>query len=821
MVYSYDEALLASTEYFNGNELAANVFVNKYALWDVDQNILEKTPDQMHRRIAKEFARIEAKKFKVPFTEDEIFDMLDGFQNIIPQGSPMAGIGNTSQIISLSNCFVIPSPLDSYGAICRADQELVQLSKRRCGVGVDLSNLRPAGASTQNAARTTTGIVTFAGRYSNTIREVGQAGRRGALMLSLSILHPQALDFATMKNDTTQVTGANISLRIIDEFMNAVVNNTDITLRWPVESLNPKVTKVVNALEAWKTIIHSAWLRAEPGLLFWDNITRMSPADCYELFKTVSTNPCAELPLAESDACRLLLYNLMGCVRKAFEEGASFDYKKFYAWAKKCQRLMDDLVDLEIEKMQAIIQKIKDDPEPADIKKVELDLWKRALWTCENGRRTGTGITALGDTIAALGIKYGSDESIKVTEKIYRTLKLACYESSVDMAEELGAFPVWNHELEKNNEFLLRIKEEDPELYARMKKHGRRNISLLTTAPAGSVSIVAKLVTRYGTSSGIEPEWTDGAFIRKKKVNPNDKDTRTDSVDQSGDHWQHFSVYPNAVEEYREISGDKDLKNSPFAGATAEVLDWKQRVRLQAAAQRHVDHSIASTINLPETATEEQISEIYIEAWKAGCKGITVYRDKCRTGVLVKEDQVAIKKGVPITTAPTRPDEVKCEVHHLTIKGHRYYAVVGLLDGDPYECFTGNNQDNEGDTIIPKSVTAGVVAKVRSQYRLQVGDKEYPLTRGHNDPNADALTRMVSTSLRHGAPIEFVVEQLGKTEGDLHAFAKVLGRTLKKYIPDAELAGETMDGCETPTQCKVVYSEGCKMCKTCGRGKCG
>jgi len=591
ITYSYEEALEKSIEYFGGNELPAKVFLDKYALRNKELQLLESTPDEMFHRVATELERIEKKKFKTPMTYDEIMSYIKGFERIIPQGSPLSGIGNPYQFVTISNCYVVESPVDSYAGIMKTDEEIVQISKRRGGVGTDISHLRPSGTSTTNAARTSTGIIPFAERFSNTIREVGQSGRRGALMLTLSIHHPEVLDFAKCKRDLTKVTGANISIRLSNEFLQAVKDGTEYEMRWPVDSKEPEISKMVDAREVWMEIVENAHATAEPGLLFWDNIINESPADCYADFgyRTTSTNPCGELPLCPYDSCRLLLLNLYSYVKNPFTNKSYFDFDAFYADAQIAQRFMDDLIDIEIEMIDKIINKIKTDPELETVKSRELELWHKMKKACSNGRRTGTGITALGDTIAALGYKYGSNKSIDVTEEIYKTLKLGVYRSSVDMAKELGPFEVWDYELEKKNAFLKRIKEEDSQLYADMKKYGRRNIACLTTAPAGTVSIESQ------TTSGIEPVYML-TMIRRKKVNPNDEGVRVDYRDQSGDCWQEFEVFHPKLKVWKEITGKTDIKESPWYGCCAEDINWQNRVKLQSAAQKHVDHSISSCI---------------------------------------------------------------------------------------------------------------------------------------------------------------------------------------------------------------------------------
>tara|TARA_R110000772_G_scaffold249530_2_gene363807 strand:- start:6541 stop:8976 length:2436 start_codon:yes stop_codon:yes gene_type:complete len=808
--FTYDEALKGSESYFNGQALPAKVFVDKYALRDSEDNLLENSPLKMHQRMAKEFARIESGKFKVPLTEKEIFNYFDGFKYICPQGSPMYGIGNSHSIVSLSNCYVLDAPLDSYSSILEVDEQLVNISKRRGGVGICLDNLRPKGTLTRNSARSSTGIVSWMRRYSNSIREVGQNSRRGALMLTLSVHHPDILDFATIKNDDKEVTGANISITLTKEFLKALENNEEYELHWPLK--NPTITEKVSAKMVWNTIIHSAWLRAEPGLIMWDNVERFTPTEVYDHYKSLSSNPCSEILLNALDSCRLICINLLSFVESPFTKKAYFNWKKFKEVSKVTQRLMDDLVDLESEKIDQILVKIDSDPEPEHVKTRERKMWLRIKKNNDEGRRTGTGITALGDTLAALGVEYGSDKSIKVTEKIYKELKLACYESSVDMAEELGAFKVFDSKKEVKSEFILRIKNEDPALFERMMKFGRRNIALLTTAPTGSVSILTQ------TTSGIEPAFAI-FHTRRKKINPNDENARVDFKDEIGDCWQEFPVYHPTVEKWMKVTGETDIEKSPWHGSCAQDIDWINRVKIQAAAQKHVCHAISSTINLPKDVKEEKISEIYKEAFRSGCKGITVYRDGCRSGVLITEKDS--EDGIVSSIAPKRPKVLDCEVHHPMHGGERFYVVVGLLDGSPYEVFTGPNNDGEDDVFIPKSIKDGNLEKrSRGNYILTNNDKDFKckLNNGHSDDTADALTRMISTSLRHGVGISFIIHQLEKTKGDLTSFSKILGRTLKKYIKDgSEVHGEECGECKG----KLTRESGCVTCRDCGWSKCG
>lgn len=817
-MYRYEDAFEQSVSYFDGDELAAKVFLDKYALKDNNGAILEATPKEMHQRLAKEFYRIESKKFKNPISESQFFNLLDGFRYVVPQGSPMFGIGNNHQIISLSNCYVVESPEDSYGGIMKVDETLAQISKRRGGVGVDISKLRPAMAPVKNAARSSTGITSWMERYSNTIREVGQSGRRGALMLSINVAHKDVENFITIKNDDTKVTGANVSVLLSDEFLSAVEKDENFRLRFPVDAPPSDNDKVVKARDLWKKIIHNAWLRAEPGLLFWDKVTKYNAVDCYseDGFKTISTNPCSELPLCAYDSCRLMVLNLFSYVVNPFTKDAYFDYDLFAKHGEIIQRMMDNMIDMELEKVQAIIDKVKKDPEDKVIKQRELELWKTVFDKCEKGRRTGTGITALGDTLAALGVGYGSDESIEITGKIMKTLCLSSFRGSMEMAKELGAFPIWNWEKEKDSEFLLMIKEHDPKLYEDISVHGRRNIANLTIAPTGSVSIMTQ------TTSGIEPLFMLNPYTRRKKVNPTDKNVRVDFKDQNGDCWQEFEVIHPKVAQWRKVTGNTNLNESPWFKHCAEDIDWVAAVKLQAEAQKFVDHAISKTVNLPEDVTEEQVAAIYEAAWKFGCKGMTVYRKNCRTGVLVekpkKEEKQSGEKIVK-NDAPKRPQAIDAEVHFPIIKGDPYYVVVGLLSGDPYEVFAGYNQQND-QPIIKKSITKGSLRKkARGNYHFIAGEESYPLTNINNHENGDALCRMVSTALRHGTSIEFVVHQLEKTKGDLASLSKVLARTLKKYIKD----GTKVTGEECP-ECKgtnIQRDDGCIVCRDCGWSKCG
>lgn len=822
-MYQYEEVFSKTVEYFNGNELSAKVWIDKYALRDNDNNLLELTPDDMHRRLAKEFARIEKKKFKHPLSEEEIYLKFKNFRKFIPQGSPMMGIGNPYQICSLSNCFVLESPYDSYAGILYADQQLVQIAKRRGGNGIDLDNLRPTGFATHNASRTSSGIATWMTRYSNSTREVGQKGRRGALMETISVHHPDVIIFATIKNDDKAVTGSNISIKLTDEFLSAVEHDTEYEQRWPVNSETPKFSRMVKARDVWQTIIHSAWLRAEPGLLFWDNIIRNSIADCYadQGYRTVSTNPCGEIPLSELDSCRLFAINLCGYVQNPYTESGYFDYKTFYNDVIIAQRLMDDLVDLEIEAIDKILHKIKNDSEPHYIKTPEIDLWSKIKQACINGRRTGLGITGLGDCLASINIKYATKKSIETVSLIYKTLKLASYYSSMQMAKELKPFPIWNVDKECDHIFLTSFRDDIIELnddhivygdsiYKDILRYGRRNIANLTTAPTGTLSIMAGMEVNgkmyYNLSSGIEPVIM-AEYQRKKKGNPGDKHFRSDEVDKLGDHWMKFNVYHSGIQAWLDVNQNKTFEDSPYFNCTSADINWVNRVKLQAAAQRHVDHSISSTINLPKDVSEEEVAKIYETAWKAGCKGITVYRDGCRSGVLVKTET-----GIPKHNAPTRPKELPCDVYHVSIKGKEYFVLVGKLDNDPYEVFAGRNG------IIDAKVKNGKIIRLRKNFYkaiLDDGTELSPITLGC-DEHEETITRLVSISLRHGTSIEFIVEQLSKIQGDMNSYAKSIARSLKKYISDGTDSGEDCSECGN----KLIYSEGCQKCMSCGYSKC-
>ena len=861
MTYTYNEAYEASLAYFKGDELAASVFASKYALRDSAGNILEKTPTDMHLRLTREFARIEA-KYPNPLTEKEIFclladvDHLDistksamtleqlaaesrGMGAVVPQGSPMSAMGNPYKLQSLSNCFVIDSPQDSYGGILFTDQEQAQIMKRRGGVGFDVSTIRPKGLATANAAGTTDGIGVFMERFSNTCREVAQGGRRGALMLTISVMHPEVETFINIKRDLKKVTGANISIRLTDEFMNAVKEDAEFTLRWPVESTaeEAKVTKVVKARELWNQVIDAAWTSAEPGLLFWDTVKKMTPTEAYASkgYANVSTNPCAELILSPYDSCRLLLINLTKFVKDAYLSTASFDFDKFKKVSAKAQKLMDDLVDLEIEAVDAILRKIKSDPESEEVKQHEVNLWQKIKKAASGARRTGLGITGIGDALASVGVTYGSEDSVNKTEEIYKTLALSAYRSSVDMARDRGSFPVYEWELEIQSPFLKRVMQADEMLLFDWKKYGRRNIALTTTAPAGSVSCLTQ------TTSGIEPAYLL-SYTRRKKINPNDTASRVDFVDQLGDKWQEYKVYHHGFKKWMDATGktDEQISESAYWKATSNDVDWTMSVKLQAAAQKWICHAISKTCNLPNDVTREVVAEVYMAAWEAGCKGFTVYRDGCRTGVLVQDPPKEVKQpdhdSQPETLvenhAPKRPKELPCDIHRINVKGSEgqesYLVLVGRLDGKPYEIFCGRSSHVE----VPKKAKTGTLIKNGKKdgvatYNLQipVGDDDQLLFKDivelFANPNHGAFTRTLSLGLRHGVPVQYIVEQLQKDKySEMQSFSRVLARVLKSYIPDGASATSSDKIC---TQCSseaLVYKEGCVTCSSCGWSKC-
>lgn len=837
--YSPEEIMKASVEYFGGDELAANVWMNKYALRE-DDKIYEQSPDMMHHRIASEFARIE-QNYPNPMSEEVIYGLLKDFRYIIPQGSPMSGIGNNFQVVSLSNCFVIGNAgaSDSYGGIMKIDQEQVQLMKRRGGVGHDLSHIRPSGSPVKNSALTSTGIVPFMERYSNTTREVAQGGRRGALMLSISIKHPNAEDFIDAKLEQGKITGANVSVKISDEFMECVKDGKPFVQQYPIDSPNPMVRKEIDARALWNKIIHNAWASAEPGVMFWDTIIRESVPDCYADFgyRTVSTNPCGEIPLCPYDSCRLIAVNLYSYVKNPFTPQAEFDFDLFRDHIMKGQRLMDDLIDLELEKVNQILAKIDTDPENDDIKSVERNLWLNIKMKCLEGRRTGFGITAEGDMLAALGLRYGSAEATEFAVSVHRTLACSAYRSSVLMAKERGSFPLYDANREKLNPFIQRIAEADPELYAEMVQNGRRNIALLTIAPTGTVSICTQ------TTSGIEPVFLV-AYKRRKKINPNDKDSSKHKVikDESGDYFEEYNVlHPKFVDWMKIAKGytqeqidsmsDKDLESlveeSPYYKATSNDIDWVNKVKMQGAIQKWVDHSISVTVNIPKETTEEMVSTIYKTAWESGCKGCTIYRDGSRNGVLVAKSESG-KEGNHFTEnkAPKRPKKLEAEVVRFRNDKEDWIAVVGMFESRPYEIFTGKAEN----FVLPKWVEKGYVIRVKepgqehARYDFQFTDQDgYHVT-------MEGLSRMfkqeywnyaklISGILRHGMPIHNVVDLIGKLNFDVDSittWSNGVARALKRFIKDGTETGETCPDCGG----KIIYTSGCKQCPNCGWSKC-
>jgi ribonucleoside-diphosphate reductase alpha chain len=836
-IYSQEEAIKASLKYFKGDDLAARVWVNKYALKDSFGNIFELSPDDMHRRLAKEIARIE-QRYPNPLTEDEIYNVLKDFKYIVPQGGPMTGIGNDFQIASLSNCFVVGNDgnSDSYGGIMKIDQEQVQLMKRRGGVGHDLSHIRPKGSPVKNSALTSTGIVPFMERYSNSTREVAQDGRRGALMLSVSIKHPDAETFIDAKLEQGKVTGANVSVKLQDDFMQAVESGTPYTQQYPIESKNPVYTKEIDAGDLWDKIVKNAWKSAEPGILFWDNIIKESIPDCYaDLgYRTVSTNPCGEIPLCPYDSCRLLAINLYSYVENPFTKKAKFNFDLFKEHVHYAQRIMDDIIDLELEKIDAILEKVNADPEDEHIKFTEKNLWENIKRKANEGRRTGIGITAEGDMLAALGLRYGSEIATDFSEEIHKTTALEAYRSSVYLAKDRGPFTIYSAEREINNPMINRIKKADPELYEKMVKYGRRNIALLTIAPTGTTSLMTQ------TTSGIEPVFLP-VYKRRRKVNPGDKDVRIDFTDESGDTWEEYIVFHHKFKTWMEANGHETnreysqeelnelVKVSPYYKATSNDVDWLAKVRMQGRIQKWVDHSISVTINLPADAKEELVGELFFEAWKSGCKGVTVYRDGSRSGVLISNDDKEKKKGSGFPTK--RPEKLEAEVVRFQNNKDKWIAFVGLLDNRPYEIFTGFSDDEDG-ILLPRSITKGYIIKSREDEETSRYDFQYMNSRGYKttieglshkfNPVYWNYAKLISGTLRHGMPIHKVVDLVTSLQLDnetINSWKAGVARALKKYIPDGTLAEDAKCGeCGSD---EVIYQEGCLTCISCGSSKCG
>lgn len=840
--YTFDEAYQASLDYFTGDELAAKVWVNKYALKDAFGNIYEQTPTDMHRRLAGEVARVEA-KYPNPLSEQELFELFDHFRFIIPQGSPMTGIGNDFQIASLSNCFVVgvEGNADSYGAVIRIDEEQVQLMKRRGGVGHDLSHIRPKGSPVKNSALTSTGLVPFMERYSNSTREVAQDGRRGALMMSVSIKHPDAESFIDAKMTEGRVTGANVSVKIDDEFMEAVVSGAMYHQQYPIAGDDPMVTKLIDARSLWKKIIHNAWKSAEPGVLFWDTILRESVPDSYaDLgFRTVSTNPCGEIPLCPYDSCRLLAINLYSYVVNPFSKDAYFDFDLFKKHVGLAQRIMDDIIDLESEKIEKILEKIASDPEGEDIKRTERELWEKIQRKTLAGRRTGVGITAEGDMLAALNLRYGAEEATDFAEKVQKTLALAAYDSSVKMAKERGAFEIYDAKREEHNPFILRLKNESPALYEDMVKYGRRNIACLTIAPTGTTSLMTQ------TTSGIEPVFLP-VYKRRRKVNPNDADVHIDYVDETGDAFEEYVVFHHkfvtwmlandypVTKKYTAEEIDHLVALSPYYKATSNDVDWVQKVRMQGRIQKWVDHSISVTINLPNDVSEEMIDKLYVEAWRSGCKGCTVYRDGSRSGVLLSTEKKKKKHEdcmEPPVIVSTRPRELEADVVKFQNNREKWIAFVGLMNGRPYEIFTGLADDEEG-IMLPKTVEKGSIIKSydadgRKHYDFQFKNKRgFKMTLEGLDskfePEYWNYAKLISGVLRYGMPISQVIKLVQEMElnnESINTWKNGVARALKKYLPNGtELKGQKCPNCGYET---LVYQEGCLICKNCGASRCG
>jgi ribonucleoside-diphosphate reductase alpha chain len=835
--YTQDEAIRASLKYFKGDDLAARVWVNKYALKDSFGNIFELTPDDMHRRLASEIARVE-RRYANPMSEEDIYLTLKEFKYIVPQGGPMTGIGNNFQIASLSNCFVVGNDgkSDSYGGILKIDQEQVQLMKRRGGVGHDLSHIRPKGSQVLNSALTSTGIVPFMERYSNSTREVAQDGRRGALMLSVSIKHPDAEKFIDAKLEQGKVTGANVSVKIHDDFMMAVENEDVYVQQYPVDEEFATYKKEIKATGLWQKIVHNAWRSAEPGILFWDTIIRESIPDCYaDLgYRTVSTNPCGEIPLCPYDSCRLLALNLYSYVDHPFTKKARFNFELFKKHMHVAQRIMDDIIDLELEKIDAIIAKIDNDPESEDIKKVERNLWFNIRTKAQEGRRTGIGITAEGDMLAALGLRYGTDEATDFSVEVHKIVAIEAYRSSVHLARERGAFKIYDAQREMKNPLINRLREADPELYEEMTRYGRRNIALLTIAPTGTTSLMTQ------TTSGIEPVFMP-VYKRRRKVNPNDKDVRIDFVDEVGDHWEEYAVFHHKFKTWMEANGIDShkqftqeelevlVKKSPYYMATSNDVDWVAKVHMQGRIQKWVDHSISVTINLPSNATEDLVGRLYFEAWKSGCKGVTVYRDGSRSGVLISDKKEDKKKSLPFPTK--RPELLEADVVRFQNNRDKWVAFIGLIDGMPYEIFTGLSDDEDG-ILLPRSVTKGYIIKNWEDEENSRYDFQYINKRGYKttieglsykfNPVFWNYAKLISGVLRYGMPIHKVVDLVTSLQLDnetINSWKAGVARALKKYIPNGTLAEDAHCG-----ECgshEVVYQEGCLTCVSCGSSKCG
>lgn len=839
-VFSYDEVYKASLAYFNGDELAATTWMNKYAVKNREGEFVELSPENMHQRMAREFGRIEERynqesgelfidslssygRTRKPLNAERIYDMFQNFKYVIPQGSVMAALGNEHMIASLSNCVVMPSPFDSYGGIMWTDQQLAQLFKRRCGVGIDISSLRPAGEAVNNAAGTTSGAVTFMHRFSNTTREVAQNGRRGALMLTMDIAHPDVEDFVTIKQDLTKVTGANISVRLSDEFMKAVADDTEYTHRFPINSDNPEITKTVRARDLWNTVIQCAHNTAEPGLIFWDRQHYYSTSSVYPGFENLSTNPCSEIAMQGGDSCRLIAINLFSFVKNPFTPEAEFDFDKFYEITYEAQRLNDDLVDLELEAIERILGKMENDPEPDHIKAVEKETWKLLYNTGKKGRRTGLGFTALGDTVAALNMGFDSDEALKVIDAIMREKCKAEFDSSIDMSIQRGSFEGFNPEIETKSEFVQMLEAEFPELHKRMMENGRRNISLSTVAPTGTLSMLAQ------TSSGIEPVFMT-SYKRRRKVNNRDQNAKVTFIDELGDAWEEFTVYHPKVKQWMEITGEMDIEKSPYTGSTAPEIDWLRRVEIQGIVQKYTTHSISSTINLPSDVSTDQVGEIYLESWKHGLKGITVYRDGSRSGVLISDKEETKDENEILAVAPKRPDVLDARVIRFKNESEDWLAVVGILNDRPYEIFTGKAEDA---FALPSYVSRGWIMRSKddndeSRYDFRYTDSQgfrvtiEGLSRSFNKEYWN-YAKLISGVLRHNMPLPFVVdlvENLNLDKEFINTWKNGVARSLKTFIPDGTKAADKVcESCGDPDG--LVYEEGCLNCKSCGHSKCG
>lgn len=836
--YTFAEALSKSMEYFNGDELAANTWLSKYAMRDKKGNFLESTPVEMHKRMAKEFARVESLyktkenqknqlsdygKKREALTNESIFHLFHKFKYVIPQGSVMSSLGNQHVIASLSNCIVLPEIYDSYGGVFYTDQQMAQLFKRRCGVGIDISTLRPSGQNVSNAAGTTSGAVSFMDRFSSTTREVAQNGRRGALMITMDIAHPDIEQFITIKQDLKKITGANISIKVSDEFMTAVKNGTKFTLKYPVGSKNPSITKTIDARELWKTITKCAHNTAEPGIIFWDRQHHYSTSSIYPGFKNVSTNPCSEIAMQGGDSCRLIALNLYNFVDSPFTSDAKFNFEKFYEISYEAQRLMDDLVDLELEAIEKIIAKVQSDPEPDFIKKVELETWNLLYNAGKKGRRTGLGFTALADTLAALNIKFDSNEALAMTDEIMKTKCKAEFESSIDMAVERGKFEAYDNTYEDQSEFIDMFKSVFPDVTKRMYKFGRRNISISTVAPTGSISILAQ------SSSGIEPVFLL-SYKRRKKVNPGDPNSKVDFVDNLGDCWQEFTIYHHRLKDWMSITGNNNIAQSPYFQSTANDIDWEKRILLQSIVQKYTTHSISSTINLPNNATEELVGDIYLKSWEAGLKGITVYRDGSRSGVLVSDKEKEKSNHLKDSIPPKRPAKIDASIMRFMNHNEKWIAFVGIIDNRPYEIFTGKAEDS---FILPEWISKGWITKTKSEggksrYDFQYLDKDgYKVTieglsRSFNKEYWN-YAKLISGVLRHGMPLIHVIdliENLNFSNESIITWKSGLERALKQFIPNGSQAKDKQcPSCGDPSG--LIYEEGCLKCKSCGHSKCG